>query len=417
MSENEELWGPKQAAFQPATKDGPFDVSTHPDEADWAAMHEHVAHKRCGTCVNNQSLSAHLTCAPLDIGEIRILELKRGNFEAPLNGSLVVANIDFAYAVVNHNFKRTTNHAISLSEIEPVWYTALSYTWGAPIFDTKFHFANGTSINITSSLASALKHLCSPTDSILLWIDQICIDQRNVLEKQKQIPLMGLIYSHATNTVIWLGDEGGDDPQLAFDILQEVHIKLACFDGEIKSDDFEQLGFPALTAPDWAEVKKIFSRSWFGRLWVIQEAVLSRNLYVKCGKSVVGWDDFSLWCVTMDACGFRTLIEGDAPVAKARSGLSTIQELLTFRTYVQSQDTPSSLLEALVMTRYATASVAKDKVYGVLGIASPTSSRTGPSEVTSASIQPRYAEEVSVRDVFLEAGIAEFPIELFRFLS
>jgi hypothetical protein len=366
--------------------------------------------------VNNQNLSANRTYAPLDIDEIRILELKRGNFEDPLNGSLVVANIDFAYPVVNR-FKRATNHAISLSEIKPVWYTALSYTWGAPIFDAQFRFANDTFINITSSLASALKHLRSHTDSIFLWIDQICINQNDVLEKQKQIPLMGLIYSHATNTVIWLGDEGGDDPQLAFDILQEVHAKLAWFDGEIKSDDFERLRLPALAAPEWAEVNRISSRSWFERLWVIQEAVLSRDLYLKCGKTVVGWDDFSLWCTTVESCGIRALIESDAPEAKAQSGLSTVQELSTFRAYVQSQDTPSSLLEALVMTRYANASVAKDKVYGVLGIASPMNSRTGVLEVLSAPIQPRYAEDVSVRDVFLEAGIAEIPMEIFRILS
>ncbi|KAF2448285.1 HET-domain-containing protein [Karstenula rhodostoma CBS 690.94] len=384
-------------------------MGIHPDEAGWVAIREHVARKRCGKRVDNQDLSANLTYSSLALDEIRVLELKCGCYEAPLDGSLHVANIDFAYPVVN-GFMRRTNHAISLTEGGPVWYTALSYTWGAPIFDVQFHFADDTSIQITRSLASALKHLRSQTDSIYLWIDQICINQADIQEKQKQIPLMGLIYSHATNTVIWLGDEGDDNPQLAFHVLQTVHERLIWYDGEIKANDFERLRSPALAAPEWAEVNRIFSRPWFERLWVVQEAVLSRNLYVKCGKAVVAWEDFALWSTTVESCGIGALLTGYAPVTKIQSGLRTMYELSTFRTYVQTQETPLSLLEALVMTRYANASVAKDKVYGVLGIASAMSSGTGSFEGVSAPIQPRYAEDVSVRDVFLEAGTAELPM-------
>ncbi|OAF99362.1 HET-domain-containing protein [Paraphaeosphaeria sporulosa] len=379
-SEEEELFESKQAPFQPATKDGPADVKAHPDEAGWAAIREHVARKLRGTRMNDQNLSADLNYSPIDLDEIRVLELQRGDHGDPLNGSLHVANIDFAYPEVK-DYKRKTNHAISLAEGGPVWYTALSYTWGDPIFDAQFHFANGTSIQITSSLASALTHLRSQTDSIFLWIDQICINQEDVQEKQKQIPLMGLIYSHATSTVIWLGDERGDDPQLAFDTLQTVHERLIWFDGEIRSEDFERLRFPAPAASEWVEVSRMFSRPWFERLWVVQEAVLSKNLYVKCGKAVVAWEDFALWSSTAESCGIGAFLADGAPATKNQSGLSTMNELSTLRMYLQTQETPSSLLEALVTTRYANAS------------------------------------DVSVRDVFLEASIAEFPMEIFRLLS
>lgn len=335
MSENDALFESKQVPFQPATKDGPVDVTMHPDEAGWVAIREHIAQKQCGTRANNQSLSADLTYSPLAPGDIRVLELKCGCYEDSLNGSLHVANIDFAYPVVNRS-KQRTSHAISLTEGRPVWYMALSYTWGAPIFNAQFHFANNSSIQITSSLATALKHLRSQTDSTFFWIDQICINQADVQEKEKQIPLMGSIYSHATNTVIWLGDEGGDDPQLAFDVLQTVYERLIWFDGEIRSEDFERLRFPALAAPEWVEVKKIFSSPWFERLWVIQEAVLSWNLYVKRGKTVVAWDDFALWSAIVESCGIGALLENNAPVTKPQSGLSIMYELSTFRTYVQT---------------------------------------------------------------------------------
>lgn len=383
----------------------------HPDEPGWAAIREYLAQKSCNTRANAERLSVDSAYTPLDHDETRILELKPADFDEPLEGSLHIVKIDFAYPTVDR-FQRTTNHAISLAEAGPFWYTALSYTWGAPIFNDQFCLENNIILQITSSLASALKHLRSKTDSVFLWIDQICINQADILEKQHQIPLMGMIYSHATNTVIWLGDEGDDNPQLAFDTLQMVFSKLQWFQGDISPEDFERLAFPALAAPEWAEVNKLFCRSWFERLWTIQEAVLSKDLYVKCGKAVVGWEDFSLWASTMESSGLRAEMDWIAPSSDVQTGLYTLCELSSFRALSQRHVAPAQLLETLVLTRYAKASVAKDKVYGVLGIATAHSAASTPG-----LIKPRYSEDVSVRDVFLEAGLAELPTELFRLLS
>lgn len=342
----------------------------------------------------------------LDQGEIRILELNPGQIDDTLQGSLHVARVDFQYPTVNH-LMRHTNHAISVAEGDVLWYTALSYTWGAPIFDVDFHFANDVSIKITNSLALALRHLRDKDESVFLWIDQICIDQTNDREKERQIPLMGLIYTHATNTVIWLGDEGEDDPKLAFDILQLVHGRLQLLEGSVQIDDFERLGFPSLNSPialEWIEVQKLFCRSWFTRLWVIQEAVLSLSLYMKCGQIVVGWDDFTLWCDTMKTTGVGELLERVEVSPGISSGLETVHELSSIRQFNQAHKSRTGLLDSLVMSRYAQASNAKDKIYGVLGI-------------SASEIHPRYSENVSVREVYREAAITILPTDLFRLLS
>jgi len=41
----------------------------------------------------------------------------------------------------------------------------------------------------------------------LLWIDAICIDQRDYEERNTQVGLMGQVYSKAFLLVIWLGPE------------------------------------------------------------------------------------------------------------------------------------------------------------------------------------------------------------------
>lgn len=339
-------------------------------------------------------------------GEIRILELSPGGFDDDLCGRLHVARVDFEHPRKNA-FKRYTNHAISLIEGGPLWYTALSYTWGDPVFDTKFYMIDKEPIQITHTLASALKHLRNEHEGIFLWIDQICIDQSNIAEKESQIPLMGMIYMHATSTAIWLGEEGGDQPQLAFDMLQTIHAQLQLFEGSLRPDDFERLQLPPLYGPKsiaWVEILKLFRRGWFSRLWVIQEAVLSYNVYVMCGKAVAAWEDFTLWCEVIRDSGIADLIEALDPMPMERSAFLTVHELATFRTFDQTHEAHSSLLDSLSMSRYAKASNAKDKVYGVLGM-------------STCDILPRYSDSVSVRDVFLEAALIMLPAEVFRLLS
>lgn len=53
----------------------------------------------------------------------------------------------------------------------------------------------------------ALENL-SPLDadcSFAIWIDAICIEQENDIEKSTQVPHMGSIYSLASQVAVWLG--------------------------------------------------------------------------------------------------------------------------------------------------------------------------------------------------------------------
>lgn len=80
----------------------------------------------------------------------------------------------------------------------------MSYVWGNPK-ETKTIYVNGLIQNVTNNLHSALLQLRSPTSSRKLWVDAICIDQRNLDEKQQQIALMRDIYTKAKYVAIWLG--------------------------------------------------------------------------------------------------------------------------------------------------------------------------------------------------------------------
>lgn len=82
------------------------------------------------------------------------------------------------------------SHASLDGRSKPI-YTALSYTWGDPTC-TKPIVIEGSVVHVTQTLETALRHL--QHDSVPLWIDAICIDQTNVVEKGEQVHMMREIY-------------------------------------------------------------------------------------------------------------------------------------------------------------------------------------------------------------------------------
>jgi hypothetical protein len=84
-------------------------------------------------------------------------------------------------------------------------YEALSYTWGSET-PLKTISLNGHNFNIRENLDSALRHLRLKDKPRMMWVDAICINQRDNQEKAREVRRMRDIYSRAQNVVVWLGN-------------------------------------------------------------------------------------------------------------------------------------------------------------------------------------------------------------------
>jgi hypothetical protein len=111
------------------------------------------------------------------------------------------------------------------SLIEPPKYRAISYCWGDPLI-TKSIIVNGCTIQVTTNLEAALQELRAQ-EFKTLWIDALCINQQDLVERGLQVIRMGLIYSKAYEVLAWLGIEA-DDSALAINLVNKCNRRSDC---------------------------------------------------------------------------------------------------------------------------------------------------------------------------------------------
>ncbi|RMZ71666.1 heterokaryon incompatibility -domain-containing [Pyrenophora seminiperda CCB06] len=91
-------------------------------------------------------------------------------------------------------------------------YITISYTWGQPNEVPRVPITcNGKAVLIYENLCAALRRLRRSNHVLLIWVDALCINQDDTLERTQQVGLMGDIYSNSQETIIWLGEPANNE--------------------------------------------------------------------------------------------------------------------------------------------------------------------------------------------------------------
>ena len=160
-------------------------------------------------------------------------------------------------------------------------YEALSYVWGDPTVTLPIYLAasgpdssNYVEFGVTANLESALRHLRLKNVSRRLWIDAICINQSDILERNHQVKNMKWIYEAASRVVVWLGKFNVYSSQglkLLLDIMTKEHV----------FDIIHDLTFTQHCISD------ILGRDYWQRIWVVQEFALANRILIVCGPFAI----------------------------------------------------------------------------------------------------------------------------------
>ena len=167
-------------------------------------------------------------------------------------------------------------------------YEALSYTWGTEK-NSEVILLNGRWIPVTSNLHAALQQIrCSQMENLnaarKLWIDAVCINQSDNIEKSEHVMRMKEIYSKASRVLIWTCSAGLSSG-LAIDTLQRFAVKDNTGGGPTLFKDIPNTAEERMIA-----VQRFLECSYFTRVWVIQEVVVAANAVVLCGPLSLNFD-------------------------------------------------------------------------------------------------------------------------------
>ncbi|KAJ9652086.1 hypothetical protein H2198_008672 [Neophaeococcomyces mojaviensis] len=168
-------------------------------------------------------------------------------------------------------------------------------------------------LQVTENLALALRYLRQKRRPRTLWVDALCICQKNEDEKKVQIQQMDRLYANASHVVVWLGAYHGISEA---DICDELLWSSSWLQGvECKHSRQIQAAFRliqsligwrlliphGLSGWDTAKLfregrlglREISRRGWWERLWVIQEVALATGrVQIQCGHSTCDFNDY-----------------------------------------------------------------------------------------------------------------------------
>ena len=277
-------------------------------------------------------------------------------------------------------------------------------------------------------------------DVMTLWVDAICINQKNTPERNSQVRQMGTIYRRAKEVQVWLGEDNDIDSRLFDNLLEAGTFARLCGTTSRERDRisqlYQRLGFEGQLPGGeisnmtdrmrriFQDLGRLLRLPWFQRVWVVQEVVLPKsiNISLHCGQQCMPWNIFNevmkavmlaiktgLLGISADGLALASAIRHDMPGTESEQGPINLpgQVMMTFIDDVvlqRNRKDPLSLLNLVGDSRgLLQATDARDHIYGFLGIA-PNPDLISPDySKTAGEIYAQFAkstiEETGTLDI------------------
>lgn len=176
-------------------------------------------------------------------------------------------------------------------------YTALSYAWGQRPM-TKTISIDSVLCEVNETVEMALREIRwhaeftnttpgperhergSHDKGELVWVDQICINQADEVEKSHQVSQMRHIYCAADHVIAWLGPSW-PDCEFLFGHLTKIGAALRAGDYDLVWESHRDTNIRRRLSRAYYD---LCTKQYWTRLWVMQEYAVPKNLTVVCGR-------------------------------------------------------------------------------------------------------------------------------------
>lgn len=327
-------------------------------------------------------------------------------------------------------------------------YTTISYCAGDPKATEEIS-VNGAVFNVFSNLGHALRQALRfwkarlPHQELLLWVDQVCIDQSNLSERSNQVSFMGDIYSGAEQVLVCLSVEGDIGGGIAWlcSLPQDLPQDYDFQDEDEAEDDPTLRKQEAFLYSNWhykdfhlgwhAFIRTILNSRWWSRAWIRQEFIRSPKAVFLAANESTCWKDVAM---AMEfyytaAYGFeiqppdfhehlkldhgipdtcQACLLGEDPSLFWKAGKRVHRLLSAKEAYESDSDGSRDLLTILRDAHLCDATDPRDLIYAFFGLS-----------LHSYDIRPEYSPDICLQDVLLQLACLQcaFAQQKLRYLA
>lgn len=232
-------------------------------------------------------------------------------------------------------------------------YETVSYTWGGededgtlckPVFVGPYWEV----LLQTKNCWEMLRFLRPRRGYRLVWVDAICINQLDSLERATQVAKMRSIYKNSRRTVVYLGPE-------ITPITTHAHpVRLSAREAVTLSRGGET---ELIGTGGKVNLGQLLQCRYFSRIWVIQELLLSRQVSIPVRDMEIDFDSLSINAIT-----------GQAGEGRRPRQLWDSTPAPWFQYLSQGGYLCHGLLDWTLLTSSSTASDMRDELFSLLGL-------------------------------------------------
>ncbi|CAF3489976.1 unnamed protein product [Fusarium graminearum] len=195
-----------------------------------------------------------------------------------------------------------------LSSATEIQYSTLSYTWGSP------RPSHAETFEVQPNLYDALLELEASCSETPIWIDALCINQLDPVERCAQVSVMNQIYGKANRVIVWLGKplpelEAGLNAaerigtESVPHTLRMIENQFWAFNSDLSTMP-DKYGMKSIDGEEALGLVTLFMSNWFARVWVIQEVSLTNDVVILCNKKFTRFDCVGYTAAFLHYSGF-----------------------------------------------------------------------------------------------------------------
>lgn len=211
------------------------------------------------------------------------------------------------------------------------------------------------------------KWLTSSPRARWIWIDALCIDQDNLVEKSSQVEMMGKIYQAAERVIVWLDDMRITHSQLtdAFFLLELISLCSIEPSTDLYDPPTRVIGL----RNHWVALNKLLSHPYWHRVWIFQEIAMAKKLHLLYGNKYFDWDELVRMVAILLTYPMSVIpaVASQAyklDVSTLLDGAGQIFLLSVVRNGVLRKEF-NSFIECITMTQKCNATDPRDKIFAL----------------------------------------------------